>query len=202
MAGRRIVPLVAIGALAAAATAIAAPSNGGFETGNFNGWERTEPGNGMWQVYDAELQSNYPPPFGDHAARVVQGGPGLNILHRNLNAKDGRFLTFHLAYDNAALQFSAPRTFRFDNDDIPNQQLRVDLLRADAKIKSLKASDILETVFRTKEGAPVSSPYQGYVVDLEAEDINGKFQFRVAEVDNQQEFFVGLDQVSQSDKAP
>jgi len=194
--------LTTIAMLAIAATAIAAPSNGGFEKANFNGWERTEPGGGNWEIYDADDGAPSPPQLGDYAARTVQGGPGLNILHRKLNAKDGRYLSFYLAYDNTAVgAFSTPKSFRF-NGEVDNQQARVDLLDKDAKIKSLKNSDILETVFRTKASSPLSSSYEFYFVDLKEEGIKGKFQFRVAEVDNVSGWFVGLDELFQSDLVP
>ena len=202
MAGKKIVAISAAIGLAAAATAFAAPTNGGFEQGNFNGWERTEPGGGRWLVYDASGEAPLDPPVGEFAAGVEQGDPGLNILHRNLNAKDGRFLSFYLAYDNSSSgAFFAPKSFKFDGE-LDNQQLRVDLLRKDAKIKSLRRRDILETVFRTKEGSGLAQPYEFYVVDLEDEGINGKFRFRVAEVDNQGPFFVGFDELYQSDLVP
>lgn len=201
MTGKSVGAASAVIALVAAATAFAAPSNGGFEKGNFDGWDRTEPGGGQWEVYTEADGGSSAPQVGEFAARVTQGDPGLNILHRKLSVKNGRFLSFYLAYDNAGPgEFATPKTFEFNGAD--NQQLRVDLLKKDAPIKSLKRRHILETVFRTKEGGPLASPYEVHVVDLRGEGIRGKFQFRVAEVDNLGPFFVGLDELEQSDLVP
>jgi len=201
MAGKKIVAIGALTALAFAATALAAPSNGGFEKGNLNGWDRTEPGGGQWTTYTAADGRPSEPTEGTYAATINQGKPGLNILHRKLNFKDGRYLSFQLAYDNEGGSFKDPKSFKF-NGAQDNQQLRVDLLDAGAKIKSLKNADILHTVFRTKENTPLASPYEFYFLDLKELGIKRKFQLRFAEVDNMNGWFVGVDQVFQSDQIP
>ena len=202
MRRKPIVIAAAATALAFAAAALAAPSNGGFEKGNFNGWEVKET-NGDWLIYSDADGLAYDPQAGDYAAFISQGEPGANFLHRTLNAKDGRYVTFYLAYDNEnAGEFASPKNFRFSNQDFENQQARVDLLAKDAKLKSLKNSDILKTVFRTKENSELTQPYEFYVVDLKEEGIKGKFQFRLAEVDNIAPWFVGIDELFQSDLIP
>ena len=201
MRRKPIVVAVAAIALALAATAVAGPSNGGFEKGNFNGWERTEPGGGEWTTYTAADDPPSEPTEGEYAATIFHGEPGLNILHRKLNYDDGRYLSFQLAYDNEGVgRFEAPKSFKFNGRD--NQQLRVDLLKAGAKIKSLKNEDILHTIFRTKGDTPLVSPYEFYFLDLKELGIKGKFQLRFAEVDNVGPWFVGVDQVFQSDTIP
>lgn len=200
MRRKPIVAVVAAVALVATSTALADLTNGGFESGNFDDWERTEKGAGDWVIYDEN--EGLDPPEGAFAAKVTQGEPGYNLLHRDLTAKDGRFLSFQLAYESSTNRFFTPRTFKFNDDDLKNQQARVDLLRRDAEIKSLKKSDILATPFRTKKDSSTSESYQLFVVDLKEENIKGRFRFRIAEVDNRGEFFVGLDNVVQSDLAP
>ncbi len=202
MRRKPVVVAVAATALALAATALAAPSNGGFEKGNFNGWELKETG-GDWHVYNEADGFSYNPQVGDYAAAIVPGEPGANFLHRTLDAEDGRYLSFYLAYDNeGAGEFASPKNFRFGNQDFENQQARVDLLAKDAKLKSLKNSDILKTLFRTKENSELTQPYEFYFVDLKEEGIKGKFQFRLAEVDNIGPWFVGIDQLFLSDRIP
>lgn len=200
MRRKPIVVAVAATALVLAATAFAGPTNGGFEKGTLKGWEVKAPG-GEWNVYDADDGLPSDPQVGDYAAFIQQGEPGANFLHRTLNAKDGRYLSFYLAYDNQlAGGFASPKSFSINGQD--NQQARVDLLKKDAKLKSLKNRDILTTVFRTKDDSPLTQAYEFYFVDLKEEGIKGKFQFRLAEVDNIGPWFVGLDELFQSDLVP
>src|SRR5687767_4139329 len=150
------------------ALAIAAPSNGNFETGDFSGWKTVdEEGSdaplrsttkGKWQVYTGKLR--YPdgptvrgdgpepklpePPQGTYAAGLASQGPGTHILHRRITVSGDRELSLRLAYQNTAEDFVIGDGLNSDGgldrrgDGGPNQQLRVDIMEPDAPLRSLK----------------------------------------------------------------
>jgi len=208
--GTRVGRIAAAGialAVGAAAIAIAAPSNGGFEQGNLSSWKTLERGGGSWSVYDAEAVLPRglggelpPPPRGQYAARVTQDNPGLNILHRTLRPKRGAVnkLSLLLAYNNNAPRFFTPNNFKFGGR--PNQQVRVDLVKPGAPLKTLKKKHILKRVFRTKRGASLQRGYFKLAVNLNRLGIKDKFRLRIAEVDNQSPLAVGVDHVKLTSK--
>lgn len=181
------------------AIAVAAPSNGGFEKDSFEGWKRLNDGGGQWQTYKGKFEpairragtggetpSLPKPPEGKYAAALSQSDPGLNILHRVLRAKKRKELSLKLAYRNVSDQFISPDTL--DPMAEENQQVRVDLLKPKAPLDTLKNSDIIDTLLRTKPGDPLFRPYG----KLEAK-VKGKFRLRIAEVDNAGQLLVGVD---------
>jgi hypothetical protein len=208
---------VAVGVASLALAAPVSVPNGGFEEGTFANWDRFERGNGDWQIYAAKPRGIGPivpaPPEGDFAALVTQGGPGVNILHRVLKLKRNAVnkLKFQLYYDNSNDRFHSPKHFRFGGGGIvlprarrggdgpPNQQLRVDLMKPKAKIRSLKGKDILATLLWTKPGDPLQRPYKAVRANMTKLGINAKrVRLRIAEVDNQGEFLVGVDALKQT----
>src|SRR5262245_61743100 len=89
----------------------AAVANGGFETGNFAGWNlyNQSGGSGGWFVYSgSQSPLNFftiaPPPEGVFAATTEQFGPGSHILYQDFQLEPGyhHALTFSLYYENAA----------------------------------------------------------------------------------------------------
>ena len=100
---------------AATALAMAAPSNGNFETGNFDGWERLDESTdsraiskGRWQVYEGKLKYEElegprrglgpdlklpEPPQGKYAAAIASEGPGTHILHRVISVSGDQKLS-------------------------------------------------------------------------------------------------------------
>ncbi len=219
---RGIVAVVAVLAVGTTSIALAAPvnvPNGGFEEGNFSHWKRFERGGGNWQIYGGIPRGMGPlvplPPQGQNAALLTQGGPGVNILHRVLKLKRNSVnkIKFKLFYDNTNNRFFTPNNFRFGGGGMPpppppprgiplskpNQQLRVDLMKRNAKIKSLKDKDILATLLWTKRGDPLTRPYRTVKANMKKLDIDAKrVRLRIAEVDNRGEFFVGVDALKQS----
>jgi len=205
----------------AAALAMAAPSNGNFETGDFSGWKTVDQeGNdipraiskGKWQVYKNKLKYDVDPmpprggigdpepmlsepPQGTYAAGLASTGPGAHILHRKITVSNAQQLSLKLAYHNTADDFYVQNDLRPEGGDRrgdgPNQQLRVDIMKPGARINSLKAADIVENVFRTQEGDELERDYFKLTSDLE----EGQYRLRIAEVDNQSEFLVGVDAV-------
>ena len=171
---RGIVAVVAVLAVGTTSIALAAPvnvPNGDFEEGTFANWKRFERGNGSWSLYSAAPRglpgpgTIPPPPQGETAALLTQSGPGVNILHRVLKLKRNAVnrIKFKLFYDNVNNRFFTPDTFKFGGGGMvppprglsegkPNQQLRVDLMKPKARIKSLKDENILATLLWTRPG--------------------------------------------------
>jgi hypothetical protein len=175
--------LIAVGAAAGAATNDNAIQNGGFETGKFKPWKTDGgPGNGLWVVYDDGGPFFPPPAEGDFAAGAFQFAPtGMTLTQKfRLRQTGPSVLFFLLAYaefgEPGAPQsktfgaktptprcapdakipcggfFCNPDTIRVDLEC--NQQLRVDILKANADPKSFADKDILETLFVTEDDAP------------------------------------------------
>lgn len=206
------------------ALAIAAPSNGNFETGNFDGWETLDEGDmkraiteGRWQVYKGKLKYGdlgpiprrggaelklAEPPQGTYAAGLASTGPGTHILHREISVSGDQKLTLQLSYWNSASDFyvqdtlSSEPPFRRGGEEFQNQQLRIDLMEPDAPLASLEGSDIVKTIFRTKEGDDRKRPYGKVSANVN----EGEYRLRIAEVDNQAEFLAGVDAVKLKDR--
>ena len=210
---------------AATALAIAAPSNGNFETGNFDGWEKVDENGGSmdlrsnskgrWQVYKGKLKYGElegprrglgpdlklaEPPQGTYAAGIASEGPGTHILHRVISVSNNQELSLQLAYWNSADDFYAPDTLSSDppgrRGDFQNQQLRIDLMDPSAPIGSLENSDILQKVFRTKPGDDRKQDYKKLTAKVDP----GEYRLRIAEVDNQSNFLAGVDAVKVRDR--
>lgn len=204
---RRMLAAALAGAAAAALTTPAAVAredepaltNGGFETGTFAGWHTADVGNtgDGWSVAGGTVSpvSGFTipaPPQGVSQAVVDQTGPGSHVLYRDIRVDDDLGLTISLWYANRAGVFFTPRTL--DPFSQSNQQLRVDLVRPTARLRSMKASDILATIFRTRVGAPAQIAPRVLRRDLSR--FEGRtVRLRIAEVDNQFFFQAGVDAV-------
>ena len=189
--------LLAVPAVSSAATIV----NGGFETGSFTGWTvANQPGgSGDWFVYTGTSTplNGFPvaaPPEGTHAAVTDQGGPGSHVLYQEvaLESGFGHTLSFDVYYENQAGFFAAPPTLDFNV--FPNQQYRVDVLRATADPTSTAPGDVLATVFQTREGDPPSLPPTRISFDL-TPFAGMTVRIRFAEVDNQLFFNASVDNV-------
>jgi hypothetical protein len=175
--------------------------NGGFETGDFTGWNVRNQidGSGDWFVYSGTLSplSGFDiaaPPQGNFAATTDQTGPGSHVLYRNIKLASGmeHRLSFYLYYENRAGEFFTPRTL--DYTVFPNQQYRVDILRPKANPFTVDPDDIRATLFRTRVGDPNSLPPTLMTFDLTR--FAGKtVRLRFAEVDNQFYFLASVDRV-------
>jgi hypothetical protein len=200
---------------ATAAIALAAVPNGDFESGSFDGWEHFDSNDmmkratatGQWQVYKGKLKvdvlgprggdPNPPkldePPQGTFAAGLITSGPGSHILHRVLEANGQSELSLQLTFKNTANDFFAPDTLSSESPrglgGFKNQQLRIDLIEPGAPIDTVEKSDIIKTLFRTKPGDKRKRDWS----KLEKTVPGGEFRLRIAEVDNQAPFIVGID---------
>ena len=137
----------------------AAISNGDFETGNLNGWQKTQSGYGQWVAYSGTslpyVGSFNAPPEGSHAAVTTQSGPSMQILYQDLVLEPGYYheLSFWLYYKNYSNRFVTPNTLLTNTT---NQQYRIDLVDPTAPITSVSPGDVLTMLFRTEVGDPLS----------------------------------------------
>jgi hypothetical protein len=169
-------------------------NNGGFETGNFSGWGTADQGNGSWTI--STLASG-----GTYAARSNQGGPGVHILYQTFVVPtDVTFatLSFDRSMDNHAA-FYSPDTLSYTS--AANQQARVDIMTSTSDLYSVASGDVLMNVFRTQPGDTITAPFVTSSSDLAsllASKAGQTLRLRFAEVDNQGNFFVGIDKVGLS----
>lgn len=145
------------------------------------------------------------PPEGRFAAIVLQGSPGARFLHRDLKLKANREikLSMKVFYENSTNRFHTPNNFRFGGGIAPpragmgpepNQQYRIDILKASAPLKSLKAKHLLEELFITRKNA--KSKRKPFTVKADLSRYAGrKVTLRLVEVDNQGILHAGVDAV-------
>jgi hypothetical protein len=204
--------LVACAASLAFASAASAPRNGGFETGDFQGWHTfTQFGQG-WAVYKHgnDLPGSAPRPayrrggggpsnFYDPAqgkfAAVAPDTGSPRFLFRNLHLRANRKITLSLkvAYKNFADAFYTPHTF--DNQgEAKNQQYRIDIIKKGADIDSLAPGDVLKKVFRTDRGDKLKRSW--FTVTANLSKFAGQtVTLRLGQTDNQFYFYPGVDAV-------
>jgi hypothetical protein len=194
----RLARRLAVLSLALCAAAVAAPPAAAgdddvivsttFESRTFEGWQRSTltPFDAGWFIYSGTLSpiSGFripAPPQGRFAAVVDQNGPGSNILHRVVRVTDDDLeLGLTLWYRNRAFVWFTPRTLAFDGPPAP--------------LRSMRAADILATVFQTRAGDPFSFGPRRIEFDLENFE-DRSVRIRIAEVDNQNFFQVGVDAI-------
>jgi hypothetical protein len=184
--------LVALGA----ALAWGAPRNGGFESGDFSRWQRNSLGSGSWQVYSGPgAQGLSPPPRGDFAAQTAQTGPGSHVLYRNLRLKRNvRYrLTMLVYYVNEANRFFTRNSLSYTV--MPNQQYRIDLMKPNSPLRSLKPKHVLTNIFRTRVGDPLTRTPNPVSENL-SRFAGRTVRLRFAEVDNQENLAAGIDAVT------
>jgi hypothetical protein len=182
--------------------------NGGFEARALTPWQTSVVGEGDsgWSRYHGTHApiSGLPiigPPFGRHAAVADQDGPGSNVLVRTfrVDGDDGQ-LRIWVWYHNYAGDFFAPHSLFETGTGAKNQQLRIDLVRPSAPLRSLKPTAILVTPFRTVPGD--ASKRGPFLVRLHVHRWEGRrVRLRIAEVDNQGNFNVVIDGVRMFDKS-
>jgi hypothetical protein len=222
MAGRQV-GIAALGAIAALAlgtgTASAATvENGNFETGDLEGWNTDFFGPGAWFAYEGEyfglpIRGPKPkpvlpaPPKGQFGAVSDQGMPSAMFLSQVVKLERGmkHKLKFQLAYANRNTGvpargpdfppgFHTPHHFRFGKAARPNQQFRMDVMKPDAPIKSLKSKHILERVYITERGDRNRRAYRAVKEDL-TEHAGEKVRLRFAVAVTEAPLNVGIDAV-------
>ncbi|MEA2194552.1 MAG: hypothetical protein QOG42_986 [Solirubrobacteraceae bacterium] len=206
--------LVAYGGRDAQAIAAAAPGtshgqasagNWNFEAGTLQGWHTRSHGSGAWYVYSdgtvppnpAETDPDVPfavpaPPEGRFAAVTDMTAPGSRIVYRDVRLDGRRNLKFSLFYTSAG-PLASPDSLAFDGCE-PNQQFRVDIMKAEAAGGSTAAEDVLATVFRTAPGDPDTIAPRTVQFDL-SEYAGERVRLRFAQVDNRGPMRAGIDDI-------
>lgn len=197
-------------------------SNGNFERGNLSGWEQDYlpgPQGGLWFAHEgpfsdiAKPRGPVPatlpaPPQGDFAAVADQNDPKAQFLSQVVKPKpDQRHrLRFHLAYRNRNTGskmrgdgmpgFITPRTF---SRAVANQQFRMDVMKPNAPIGSLRADHVLKRVYRTEVGDRNVRPYRRVRANL-TKLAGRKVRLRFAIVVTEAPLHVGIDAVKVKSK--
>ena len=141
--------------------------------------------------FPGEVQA---PPQGKFAAITDQGMPGHHVLYQDVALEPGRTqLLSMLVYYNSKGPIKSPDSLDFEG--IENQQYRVDVMRPSSPIYSVAPGDILSTVFRTVEGDPTELTPRSVAVDL-SQFAGQTVRIRLAEADNEGNFYAGADAVS------
>jgi hypothetical protein len=190
--GAATVCLVALGATLAQG----APRNGGFESGDFSRWQRNSLGGGSWQIYSGPGADGLSaPPRGEFAAQTVQNNPSSNVLYRDLRLKrDVRYrLTMLVYYVNTAGGFATPKSL--SHTVMPNQQYRIDLMKPNSPLRSLKPKHVLTNIFRTRVGDPLTMTPNPVSENL-SRFAGRTVRLRFAQVDNQAPLHAGIDAVT------
>ena len=205
----------AIAAIGAAVALAGGIRNSGFEDG-LNGWDTSDRGAGQWASLDAtEVDAIDPklqgPKAGERQALVTQDGPGSRLLLQDLELKPNRTqrLSLWIQYRNGGDKFASPNTFdtgglmplsaRGGASIRDNQQLRVEVIKSSAPIRTVKRKQILATVLRTMPGDRLNSKWHRYGVNL-SKYAGKKVTLRIAELDNLGLFRVGVDAVKLKSK--
>lgn len=154
---------VMVGAtFASSASATQLITNGGFETGTLEGWHASyETNEGKWFAFDRKEGEERPPgllpPSGEFAAGDEFHYPDSAILYQEVTlpvASDDQ-LSMSLAYWSAApMGNPSPNSLAVKGLGGGNQQLRVDVLKKGAPLRSLESGDILTTVYATNASSP------------------------------------------------
>jgi len=213
LARRVLLLALVLASLAAAPAGAAEVVNGGFETGDFTGWEvRQSTGAGRWYAYEGTeppiehqrgATSVQPPPQGAFAAITDQANPETLLLYQDLQLEPGTAYKLSLLayYDSySALTSPSPDTLSVDEEVLgsrPNQQFRIDLIKPDAAPDTVAPSDILATVFHTRDGGARKLEPTRFVADL-APFAGQTVRLRIAVAATEEVLNAGVDAVSLS----
>lgn len=182
-------------------------TNGGFESG-LSGWTTANQLGSEGTFFHQSGATSpvnaltvQPPPEGSFAAMTDAGGPGSHVLYQDFvvpaNITDAS-LTFSLFINNTATAFTTPSHLDFATTAL-NQQARVDIMTAASDPFSTAPTDILQTLFQTTVGSPLTTGYNSLTFDLTAflaARPGQTLRLRFAEVDNVNIFNFGVDDVS------
>ena len=175
--------------------------NGSFESNSsgttFTGWSEFNSGNGNWVVQSGPSSLGVVPPDGSYGAMSTQGGPGTHIIYQDVTLPpQGATLSFSVASRTFAT-FQTPASLLYTT--YPNQQFRVDVVNPANVITTIDPSDVM--LYRTETGDPTNFGFKRLTFDLAA--FGGQtIRLRFTEVDNQGNFYFGLDYVTLIPNAP
>jgi hypothetical protein len=174
--------LVTVALFGTAAPAAAEVVNGNFETGSFLGWGVSSlTGTNRWTVaerkpIEEEFQFAFPAGTGDHVAVTEYNGADTAALSQELAlpAASNITLSLYLFYESAVpIVVPSPNTLfvsaKPEGSSAPaNQQVRVDVLKANAPLESLSPNDILATPYASQSGDPEKVGPKLVTADLSA----------------------------------
>ena len=197
------------------ALATGAVVNGGFESGDFDGWQVFDISNSptdTWYVYDGNRTpltdtKISKPSEGVFAATTDVRNPGAHILYQDITLDRDltHILSFTLYYDNSANTFHTPETLDPSNPDPLNpnlnQQYRIDIMRPHVPVTSMRPAHILANVFRTEAGDSLKIKPTNFSFDL-TPFAGSTVRLRFAEVDNQGPLVASVDDVRIGDSVP
>lgn len=175
--------------------------NGGFETGNFDGWTVfQQPGSGGdWFVYSG-ADPLPPPPVGNFAAFTDQIEPSSQILFQDIFVPEGErgLCSVIVYYNNSAEDFVIGPGLAYALET--NQQARIDIISTDADPFTI-AAGVLLNIFQTEPGDPLTLGYTTLNFDL-SPFAGDTVRFRAAEVDNIGEFNFAIDELTCGGEGP
>lgn len=189
--------------------------NGDFERGNLSRWKAVERGDGFWIVYDAEDKANAKPPMdaetfgisnspqprGAFSLTAGQQGPGALSISRHLRIPpDATRLVVWLHWENTAGVWMS--TGDFVHAGPSNQHFRIELLKPRTPPFSTNGGRVLETIFETDGSTPMGSKgWQKLTANLRPLQGRGA-RIRLAEVDNEGNLAVGIDDLKIKTRTP
>ncbi|QIL82084.1 hypothetical protein G7047_20740 [Diaphorobacter sp. HDW4A] len=189
-------------------------SNGGVGSATFAGWQTfMQSGSRGGFLAQQGNKSAVTPvtvaasPQGTFAAMSDQPGPGSHVLYQDIAIPAGypATLTAQVYVQSASSLAAAPATLDYTLAT-PNQQARIDVMKPAATLDDV-GSGVLANVFQwPASGATPTYPVQGsgyQTVTLDMSSYAGQtVRLRIAEVDNRQSLFFGVDAVSINSGAP
>ncbi len=213
MARWALLAVLVLAALAPSAAPAATIVNGGFESGDFSGWEtRGSTGSGKWYAWEGTKPpiphergavSVQPPPQGRYAAIADQANPDSLLLFQDLRLEPGsRYKLSLLAYYDsyAALAVPSSETLSVDEEALgpqSNQQFRIDVIRPEAPPDSVSPGDVLLNLFRTRPGGARRMGPTRLVADL-APFAGQNVRLRIAVAATEEVLSAGVDAVELS----
>ncbi|QIL70444.1 fibronectin type III domain-containing protein [Diaphorobacter sp. HDW4B] len=188
--------------------------NAGAGTQVFTGWQsQSQAGSqGGFYAQQGTMSAITPvtvpaPPQGTFAVMSDQPGPGSHVLYQDITIPAGQSATFtaKVFVQNAVPLAAAPASLDYLGA-LPNQQVRIDVITTAAALDDVGAG-VLTSVFQWPPAgstgpATTGGSYQNVQTDLSS--LAGQtVRLRIAEVDNRQSLFFGVDAVSvQTSGAP
>lgn len=181
--------------------------NAGAGTQVFTGWQSQSQAGSQGGFYAQQGTASAitpvtvpAPPQGSFAAMSDQPGPGSHALYQDIAIPAGQnaMLTASVYVQNATALAAAPASLDYSGAT-PNQQVRIDVVTTAAAWNDVGAG-VLANVFQwPPAGAPAPAAtaggYQTVQRDLSA-FAGQTVRLRIAEVDNRQSLFFGVDAVS------
>ena len=183
--------------------------NGGFETGDFTGWQVDDIGSGSFFIDDNDGYTpligyeTVGPASGDYYAVSDMLGPGANALWQTFTVPEAAG-TVTLSFDMFVADWSQSGPIidesGLDPNNEPNQHARVDILEPGSEPFEGAVAVLANFYLGVDYPYPTSSalsPYISYSFDItELVSGGGSFMLRFAEVDTEEVLNMGVDNVS------